>query len=63
MDEKERKQIMKIKIYYDEWGTVRLTKVMNGNVENIITIIDKGESVELDIQSQVSYKMERKVSK
>ena len=54
---------MKIKIYYDEWGTVCLTKVTNGNVENVITILDKGESVELDIQSQVSYKMGKKVSK
>lgn len=48
---------MKIKIYYGEDGTVRVTKSTNGNVENTITTLDKGESVELDIQSQISYKM------
>ena len=46
---------MKIKIYYDEDGMVRVTKSTNGNVENIITVIEKGELVELDIK--FSYKV------
>lgn len=50
---------MKIKIYYDKDGTVRVTKPMTGNIENTITRLEKGESVELDIQAQVGYKMKK----
>ncbi len=50
---------MKIKIYYDKDGTVRVTKQMSGNIENTVIRLEKGESVELDIQAQVGYKMKK----